>query len=114
MVKIVKDNFTSIKQYLEGKRQDIEKRMASLRSEDPFEDSSRLNDNAASDTEAREEEGHERITALNTELEATLKRIKQALARIGIGKYGICERCKKSIDSARLKIFPMAEYCLTC
>ena len=114
MIKIARPNITYIKSYLEEKRKQIERHIARLRLEDPFADTARLSDNAASDTDAREEVGHERVEALKNELVASLARVKRALSKIGIGKYGICDNCKKPIDPARLKVFPMAEYCLAC
>lgn len=114
MIKIVRPNITHIKSYLEERRKQIERHIVRLRSEDPFADTARLSDNAASDTDAREEVGHERVEALKSELSASLAIVKRALAKIGIGSYGICDNCKKPIAPARLKVFPMAEYCLAC
>jgi len=114
MMKIVSDNIATVKKYLEDKRREIEKRMNELRREDPFNDADRLSDNAATDTEAREEEGHERVEALRDELTKSLARVKHALSKIGIGKYGYCDNCGKQIEPDRLKAFPMAEYCMAC
>lgn len=113
-MKIVKDNLIAIKKYLEERRRQTEKRINTLKQEDPFSDTDRLSDNAASDTEAREEIGHERAETLKTELLSQLARVKRALSKIGIGKYGYCDNCGKPIEPERLKAFPMAEYCLSC
>ena len=113
-MKLVKSNLATVRKYLEEKRRQIERRMVTLRQEDPFSDTDRLSDNAASDTEAREEVGHERVEALRGELMGQLGRVKQALAKIGIGKYGTCNNCGKTIESKRLVVFPMADYCLFC
>ena len=114
MIKIGRPNLDLVKHYLEDRKRQIEKRIATLTTEDPFSDTARLSDNAASDTEAREEVGHERIEALRNELAFSLARVKQALAKIGIGKYGICDNCGRPIEPERLKAFPMAQYCLSC
>lgn len=114
MIKGVKQNIIAVKSYLEERRRQLERRSASLKREDPFYDTGRLSDNAASDTEAREEVGHERIEALRSELAASLARVKRALSKIGIGRYGNCDNCRRPIEPQRLKIFPMAEYCLAC
>lgn len=113
-MKSVTSNLAAVRKYLEEKKRQIEKRMTTLRLEDPFSDTDRLSDNAASDTEAREEVGHERVEALRGELMGQLGRVKQALAKIGIGKYGTCNNCGKTIESERLAAFPMADYCLSC
>ena len=103
-----------IKALLSQKRRELEGRLKSLTSEDPFSDTDRVLDNAASDTEAREEVGHERIEALKLEVSQNLARVKKALAKIGIGRYGVCDSCGKPIEEARLKIFPMADLCVSC
>lgn len=114
MKKLIQQNIASIKRYLEDRRRQTEKRISTLKQEDPFSDTDRLTDNAASDTEAREEVGHERAEALGDELRGQLARVKRALAKIGIGKYGICDNCGKPIEPERLKAFPMATYCFSC
>lgn len=114
MIKKVKQNISLVKNYLEEKRRQLERHIAGLKKEDPFYDTSRLSDNAASDTDAREEIGHERVEALRDELVLSLARVKRALAKIGIGKYGYCDNCGNPIEPKRLKAFPMAEYCLSC
>lgn len=113
-MKIVKENLAAIKKYLEERKRQIERHITSLKQEDPFSDTARLSDNAASDTEAREEIGHERVEALKGELMQQLARVKRALSKIGIGKYGVCDNCGRPIEPERLKVFPMAEYCLSC
>lgn len=103
-----------IKDYLEKQRKKLEKRKEDLTKEDPFNDVSRLSDNAAIDTEAAEGEGHERVSALKTEVDKTLIRIRKALTRIKIGKYGLCVECGKMIDTDRLAIDPTIAHCLKC
>ncbi|HCR35614.1 hypothetical protein A2130_00815 [Candidatus Woesebacteria bacterium GWC2_33_12] len=96
-------------------------RLASLKinkkkisSEDPFNDKTRDLDNAATDTEAEEQFGHARVTAIKEELNRKSKQIKKALERVKIGKYGICEDCGKMIDTDRLAVFPEATMCVSC
>lgn len=96
------------------KKSEMEERLTQLISEDPFQDKERLVDNASSDTEAREEIGHERIEALREELVKDIQLVENALSRLAAGKYGQCENCKKSINGERLKIFPEAEFCIIC
>lgn len=114
MIKILKPNIDVVKKYLEERRRQTERRIATLRKEDPFADTDRLSDNAATDTEAKEEIGHERAETLSNEMMKQLARVKKALSKIGIGKYGYCDNCGKPIEPERLKAFPMAEYCLEC
>lgn len=114
MFKFPKNVITKIKTYLEDKQKQTEKRLEELKKEDPFSDPARLTDNAASDTEAKEEFGHETISAIQMELSRGLVRIRKALTKIKIGKYGTCENCGKMIDTDRLAIMPTAELCVAC
>ena len=36
------------------------------------------------------------------------------MSRIKIGKYGLCERCAKFIDTDRLMILPESTLCVVC
>ena len=103
-----------VQKHLEDKEKKLKKRKKTLSKEDPFIDTDRLNDNAALDTEAAEEEGHERVSVLKREIDKTLIRVRKALTRIKVGKYGVCESCGKMIDTDRLAIDPTAELCMVC
>ena len=46
--------------------------------------------------------------------EAVLAAIEKALRKIDDGTYGLCERCGRSIDTARLEALPYAELCIEC
>lgn len=96
-------------------------KLASLRinrkkisTEDPFNNKTRDLDNAATDTEAEEQFGHARVTAIKKELNFKAKQIKNALNRVQKGKYGICEDCGNMIDTDRLAVFPEATKCIKC
>ena len=43
-----------------------------------------------------------------------IRKIKQALAKIDSGTYGVCERCDKKIAPQRLKALPYATTCIKC
>jgi len=103
-----------IEDVLKKQKANTEKKMVELAKEDPFTDTDRLNDNASVDTDVKEQVGHERVEAIKLELSRNLVRIRKALTKIKIGKYGICERCHKIIDTDRLAIMPEAELCLEC
>ena len=103
-----------IEDYLKKQKTDTEKKIVELTKEDPFGDTDRLTDNAAIDTEVKEQVGHERIEAIKLEMTKNLIRIRKALTKIKIGKYGTCESCGKMIDTDRLAVMPTAEFCLEC
>ena len=41
-----------------------------------------------------------------------MERIDKALAKMDQGTYGLCDRCGKPIEKARLKALPYANLCL--
>ena len=56
----------------------------------------------------------ERDLALSAQARAEVDEIDAALARIGNGTYGICERCGEPIPRARLKALPQARLGVDC
>lgn len=56
----------------------------------------------------------EKNLALLTVMERKLESVNSALRAIEKGSYGICERCEKPIDPARLEVRPDATLCLDC
>lgn len=103
-----------IENFLKKEKEETERNIADLVKEDPFSDTDRLTDNAAIDTEVKEQVGHERAEALKLEMSKNLVRIRKALTKIKIGNYGTCEKCGKMIDTDRLAVMPTAELCLEC
>jgi DnaK suppressor protein len=43
-----------------------------------------------------------------------LREIDAALERIAAGTYGLCLRCGKPVDRARLELFPAARFDMSC
>jgi DnaK suppressor protein len=43
-----------------------------------------------------------------------LQAINEALEKIREGTYGICEECGDKIGPGRLKVMPLAKYCVSC
>ena len=56
----------------------------------------------------------EKTLGLVSAYEHRLEEIAYALRAAEKGAYGICERCGKPIDPARLEIFPEATLCVSC
>ena len=103
-----------IKQFLHLEAKKLEERKRVLEKEDPFADTRRLTDNAAPDSDAAEQFGHARVEAMKKEIDRRLIDIRKALTKIKIGKYGICEKCGKMIDTDRLMMKPEATLCIEC
>lgn len=97
--------------FLSSRLKILEKRKHEIENDDPFRDTSRITDNAAPDTEADEQFGHARTSALRNEVQRRIIQTRKALARIKIGKYGICEDCGQMIDTDRLMVYPEATLC---
>lgn len=64
--------------------------------------------------EADEVEEFSTNLALTSNLESELQDVILALEKIKKGKYGLCEKCQKSIAMDRLKVYPKARYCTKC
>jgi len=97
--------------------QDLEKILVQievLKKDDPFADPDHASDNAAVDTDVREQVGHETIEAQVKDLQRRVREINLALTKISKNVYGKCERCNKAIAVARLNLIPEARYCITC
>jgi len=102
---------TPVANFLSAKLHTLEKRKKEISKEDPFADTSRVDDNAAPDTEADEQFGHARTSAIRSEIGKRIIQVRKALTRIKLGKYGICEVCGQMIDTDRLMIYPEATLC---
>jgi RNA polymerase-binding transcription factor DksA len=113
-IKFPKKVLAPVKKFLSKEERKLKKRKAQLSQEDPFEDSRRVNDNAAPDTEAEEQIGHERTVALKKEVDKKLIQVRKALTQIKLGRYGTCEKCSRMIDTDRLMVMPEATVCVKC
>ena len=100
--------------FLSHEAKKLERQKKDIQAEDPFKDTSRVTDNASPDTDAAEQFGHQKATAFQSQVDRHLIQIKKALARIRIGKYGLCEQCGKMIDTDRLMVVPEATLCAQC
>ncbi len=103
-----------IGRFLINEEKTLLKKMKLLKTEDPFVNTARLEDNASPDTDAREQMDHIKNQAIEMAMRKRLIQIRKALARIKIGKYGICEECGRMIDTDRLMIYPEATLCVRC
>jgi DnaK suppressor protein len=103
-----------VKAHLLSRLFGLERRKKALDAEDPFNDQSRVNDNAAADADAAEQVGHMQVSAIKENLDRSIIQVRKALSRIKLGRYGVCERCGKMIDTDRLMIVPETTVCVDC
>ena len=64
--------------------------------------------------QAVELENGETLIALDHGLEAELKKIDRAMARIESGDYAYCQSCGEEIGDARLDAVPVSVLCIDC
>ncbi len=56
----------------------------------------------------------ERDLSLENNIRDILSKIDAAMLKLKKSTYGICDRCGKEIDRARLKALPYANLCIDC
>lgn len=103
-----------VRKYLSERLQVLEKKKKDVEKSDPFMDKGRLDDNAAIDADAAEQVGHMQASAIRQTLDRSIIQVRKALSRIKFGKYGVCERCGKMIDTDRLMVMPETTLCVSC
>lgn len=102
-----------IEAFLHHKLIDLKKKEKSLKENDPFSDQQRTGNNSL------EEDVDEQIGRFETEVKINfikkqIVEVRKALTRLKIGKYGICEKCQKMIDTDRLAVEPDTTLCVNC
>jgi len=102
----------SLKNVLLSKRKQLKKEQRILDQEDPAFDMDRDIDNADPIDEAVLEDASKEIVDLRRSSISNMQQlVRKALARMRIGRYGVCEVCGKPIEEGRLKIYPEATTC---
>ena len=102
------------KKRLEEERRKNLNQIEELKKDDPFADPDHGSDNAAVDTDVREQVGHDTIEAEIKDMQKRVTDIDIALKKVNKNQYGYCSRCKNPILEARLKLIPEASFCIDC
>lgn len=102
------------KEKLEADKKKILQQITELKENDPFSDPDHASDNAAIDTDVREQVGHETVEAEIKDLDRRLADIEITLKKITKNRYGYCEKCGVNIPIARLKLVSEARFCVDC
>jgi len=108
---------SSVREVLEQERAGCERRIRALERE--FAGIAAAADGSNGDDEHDPEGatvGFERaqVSALLEQSRTRLGEIDAALARVGTGAYGVCERCGGPIPAERLAVRPTAATCVRC
>lgn len=107
---LTKTQIEELKKILLKEEMHLQKTIDRLKQQDPFNDPDHVNDNAAVDTDVREQMGHETIAAEIESLQKKLGLVHRALSKMEKGGYGICEKTKQPIPYERLMLVPEARY----
>ena len=99
---------------LQNQLKRLKKRSKVIDDSDPFKETNRIADNASPDADAEEQFGHERTIAIKAQIDRKIIQTRRALARIKMGKYGLCEKCGDMINTDRLMIYPETTFCIKC
>jgi RNA polymerase-binding transcription factor len=108
-LKVLKDD-------LQAHRKDVEKQLAEI-SENTFaSDQTDMTGEMGFDEEYADAGSatyeREKDLSLVINLRDLLEKIEKAVTKIDEGTYGVCDRCGKPIEKARLKALPYANLCL--
>ena len=100
-------NLTTVRQVLEAKRQELERRTS--RREDI------LIEITADELDRMQQTANREVAIRNIDRESnTLKDVTAALGRLSQGTYGACLCCEEAIPDKRLRAVPWAAYCVIC
>lgn len=104
---------TPIKEVLEKELMKTKKTEKTIKRSDPFRDAGRTTENS-DEEDADEQMGHFDTEVKVNFLQKQIVQLRKALTRIKLGKYGICEKCGKMIDTDRLAVGPQITVCIQC
>ncbi|MFA5895238.1 MAG: TraR/DksA C4-type zinc finger protein [Candidatus Shapirobacteria bacterium] len=110
---IPKSLLKPIKDFLEAEIIKWKRTEKDIKKSDPFSDSNRLMQNSTEE-DVDEQVGHFETEVKTSFVKKQLVQLRKALTMIKIGKYGICEKCGKMIDTDRLAVKPEVTICISC
>lgn len=115
-----KDELKKLRQDLMIEAENIEKQLNEFTIENPIVKGDRISHVHATDPSDTSDEKAHSVTdfdeerAVEQNLELRLREIKDTIKRIDEKAYGICEKCISPIDVRRLKVMPIAKFCVDC
>lgn len=102
-----------IKRFLEVELVKLKKEEKKIKENDPFKDNYRTLRNSVED-DLDEQIGHFDSEIKVNFVKKRIVQLRKALTFMKVGKYGICEKCGKMIDTDRLAISPESTVCVRC
>ncbi|MDO9104509.1 MAG: TraR/DksA family transcriptional regulator [Methylovulum sp.] len=104
-------NYEEVKQTLCDMLEELNERLAKITDEVKHTDQPIEKDFAEQATQV---ENDQVLDYLGNAARVEAALIKQALARIDSGEYGICTACGEPIRAERLKALPYSHLCISC
>jgi len=99
-----------------GEREELQRQLAELEATSFSTPQSDLSGETAFDEEYADSGTatfeREKDLSLENNIRDLLDKIDKALSRIDEGTYGICQRCGRPIEKARIKALPYASLCI--
>jgi DnaK suppressor protein len=94
---------STVRASLEAERMQLNEQLTEL-------DGGEFDENFADSGQVAAEQGE--AHALASSLKDQLDAVEQALVKLDLGTYGLCERCQQPIPAARLEAVPASRFCI--
>ncbi|HEX2032482.1 MAG TPA: TraR/DksA C4-type zinc finger protein [Actinomycetota bacterium] len=111
-----KRDLTEVRKRLEEERQQLRRQMADIEQSSFGDPQSELSGEVSFDEEYADSGTftfeRERDLSLSNNIRDLIDKIDKALERMDEGTYGLCERCGRPIEKARIKALPYASLCI--
>jgi DnaK suppressor protein len=111
-----KKELDELRERLQTERVELEEQLTTIETESFATSQSDMSGEVAFDEENADAGTftfeRERDLSIENNVRDLLAKIDRALARMDEGTYGICSRCGKPIEKARLKALPYVDLCL--
>jgi DnaK suppressor protein len=111
-----KKELDDLRTRLEGERQELEAQLQQIEEQSFANTQSDISGEVSFDEENADAGTftfeRERDLSIENNVRDLLGKIARAIARIDEGTYGICTRCGKQIEKARLKALPYVDLCI--
>lgn len=113
MLNLTRQSFDKIKKILLNQQKKVEEELKNLEIRDPVLSDS-LAETSEPGTDSWMADVHTRALAIKQNLQVMLEKTKKSLLKLKSGKYGICDKCGRQIESKRLEVMLTANLCLAC
>jgi DnaK suppressor protein len=114
--KLTKKEIADLRARLEQERQELQEQLATFEEETFAATQSDLSGDVGLDDESADAGTatfeREKDLSIENNVRDLLQKNERALRRIDEGTYGICERCGKPIEKARIKALPYVDLCI--